>query len=157
MLSNSDVHSNPEKPVSGAFRIDPTRGRRDGTVNAQWATRPDDERFLSLTELSGFVRGRRDRSQELLATSKRLNITPGRQSGDLVIETDTCDAPLAPTHWGFGQIATLAGAPADYLRSLPAELVADNIRFGLSQRTNEEIKLYAEMTSEGGAALRSAT
>jgi hypothetical protein len=29
------------------------------------------------------------------------------------------DAPIAPTHWSFGQIASLVGAPAAYLRQLP--------------------------------------
>jgi hypothetical protein len=29
------------------------------------------------------------------------------------------DVPLVPTHWSFGQLASLVGAPATYLHRLP--------------------------------------
>jgi len=37
------------------------------------------------------------------------------------------DAPIAPTHWSFGQLASLVGAPAAYLRQLPAPLAGINL------------------------------
>jgi hypothetical protein len=35
-------------------------------------------------------------------------IVPGRET------------PVAPTHWSFGQLCYLVGAPSGYLRDLPA-------------------------------------
>jgi len=34
---------------------------------------------------------------------------------------------VAPTHWSFGQLCTLIGAPTSYLRQLPAALSAINL------------------------------
>ena len=36
-------------------KIDTTKGERIGTVNAQWASRPDDQKFLDLTSLRAQV------------------------------------------------------------------------------------------------------
>jgi len=35
------------------------------------------------------------------------------------------------THWAFGQVARIAGAPAGYLRGLPAPLAVENLNHGL--------------------------
>src|SRR5882757_8988712 len=32
--------------------------------------------------------------------------------------------PMAPTHWSFGQLCTLVGAPISYLRQLPCRVVS---------------------------------
>ena len=44
-----------------------------------------------------------------------------------------------PTHWSFGQISSLAGAPAGYLRDLPAPLAADCVKWGLLENRNKEL------------------
>jgi hypothetical protein len=45
-----------------------------------------------------------------------------------------------PTHWSFGQLASLAGAPPSCLRELPAALAADCINYGLHYgRAVEEV------------------
>ncbi|TIV22006.1 MAG: DUF932 domain-containing protein, partial [Mesorhizobium sp.] len=49
-------------------------------------------------------------------------------------------APVAPTHWSFGQLASLVGAPANYLRQLPAPLAAINLQFGLTSHRAEQVK-----------------
>jgi hypothetical protein len=41
------------------------------------------------------------------------------------------DKPVAPTHWSFGQLCTLVGAPTSYLRQLPAALSDINLQHGL--------------------------
>ena len=43
--------SHSEQPVSGGFRVDVSRGQRIGRVSSEWFTRPDDERFLNLSDL----------------------------------------------------------------------------------------------------------
>lgn len=42
------------------------------------------------------------------------------------------DAPVAPTHWSFGELASLVGAPAAYLRQLHAPLAGINLQYGLT-------------------------
>ncbi len=37
--------------ASGGFRIDPSRGERSARVSSEWFSRPDDERYLSLSDL----------------------------------------------------------------------------------------------------------
>src|SRR5690606_33617671 len=41
--------------------------------------------------------------------------------------------------WSFGQLAQRAGAPAGYLRTLPSDIAADAINWGLSRRDVEEV------------------
>lgn len=43
--------------------MDVSRGRRIGRVSSEWFARPDDERYLSLSELYEAVRGRTERAQ----------------------------------------------------------------------------------------------
>ncbi|MET4030972.1 hypothetical protein ABIC08_008744 [Bradyrhizobium sp. RT9b] len=50
------------------------------------------------------------------------------------------DAPVAPTHWSFGQLASLVGAPAAYLRQLPAPLAGINLQYGLASHSAEQVK-----------------
>lgn len=125
----------------------------------QWATRPDDERFVSLPDLYKKVAGQRERSIAKVMSNRRLLAKPeGDDHKSLVVETgDSYDA--APTNWAFGQLASLAGAPAGYLRRLPADMAADCINYGLSHFRNvEEIGLL-RTAGEGfeGDELRAAT
>jgi hypothetical protein len=47
-----------------------------------------------------------------------------------------------PTHWSFGQLATLAEAPAGYLRTLPSPMAADCINYGLQfKRAIEDVAI----------------
>ena len=65
------------------------------------------------------------------------------------------DVPLAPTHWSFGQLASLVGAPATYLRQLPAPLAGINLQYGLTSHRAELVKtLEAE---DGRVELRAVT
>ena len=50
------------------------------------------------------------------------------------------EAPIAPTHWSFGQLAGLIGAPAAYLRQLPAPLAGINLQYGLTSHRAEQVK-----------------
>ena len=53
-----------ERPVSSGFRVDVSRGERVGRVSSEWFSRPDDERYLSLTDLHDAVRRRATRPRE---------------------------------------------------------------------------------------------
>src|SRR3546814_18873204 len=50
------------------------------------------------------------------------------------------DAPVAPTHWSFGQLCSLVGAPSGYLRQLPAALAGTNMQNGCLAHRGELMK-----------------
>ncbi|MCH2220325.1 MAG: hypothetical protein MK097_08405, partial [Dechloromonas sp.] len=56
------AHPTHDRAVSGGYRVDISRGRNVSRVSSEWFSRPDDERFLSLTELHDSVRQRADRA-----------------------------------------------------------------------------------------------
>ena len=53
---------NESPRVTAPYRIDVSRGRMSSRVSSEWFSRPDDEKYLSLTSLYDAVRGRADRA-----------------------------------------------------------------------------------------------
>ena len=100
-------------------------------ANRQWATRPPDQRFTSLLELSDFCHRQRANSTSLVLPSNRFAAAPDGDSRDAGLMIETPRSLSRPTHWSFGRLASLAGAPPVLLRELPAALAADCINYGL--------------------------
>jgi hypothetical protein len=103
------------------------------TASRQWATRPSDERFVSLLDLQSHVNAQRARSRGKVVSSLGVTVLPDANDADhrgLLIAGPT-GGVAAPSHFAFSQLANLAGAPAGYLRGLPAPLAADCINYGL--------------------------
>jgi hypothetical protein len=110
-----------EQPVSSGFRVDVSRGERIGRVSSEWFSRPDDERYLSLTDLYDAVRRRAENAQARTVESRAVRVEASRDNAErLALIVPGRDAPVAPTHWSFGQLCSLVGAPSGYLRQLPA-------------------------------------
>lgn len=128
-------------------------------ANKQWATRPDDERFLSLTDMAAHFQAQRAASRAKVIGSRRLLAEPHEDNKGLMVRAITSDGEQsthAPTHWAFGQLAQLAEAPAAYLRSLPSPIAADCINYGLQYKRDIEdvgVLLY----ENGSPVLRAAT
>jgi hypothetical protein len=122
------------RPVSsGGYKVDVSRGERIGRVSSEWFNRPADERYLSLSELMASVNGRAERSRTRTVESAAVRVEASRDNAerlDLVLPGS--EGPVAPTHWSFGQLAALVGAPAAYLRQLPAPLAGINLQYGLT-------------------------
>jgi hypothetical protein len=117
-----------EQPVSNGFRVDVSRGKRVGRVSSEWFSRPDDERFLSLTDLFDAVRRRADRAQARTVESRSVKVEAARDNAErLTLMVPGRDEPVAPTHWSFGQLCSLVGAPSSYMRQLPAPLAGINL------------------------------
>lgn len=55
-----------------------SRGTRVGRVSSEWFSRPDDERFLSLGDLAGAVRGRSERSRTRVVESALIHVEANR-------------------------------------------------------------------------------
>lgn len=100
-----------------------------------WATRPSDQRFVSLRDLNDFVQHQRAIANEKVVSSHKLRFEPTSDAMNSELQIIGPNGnPVAPTHWSFGQLATLADAPAAYLRTLPAPLVADALNYGIRHR-----------------------
>ena len=111
-------------------------------ASRQWATRPNDQRFLSLTDLQASVHHDRDNSVESTVTTRQIEIQPHPMDPRKGITIAGDHGMAEPTNWSFNQLAALAGAPASYLRKLPAAIVADAMNYGLRfGRDVEEFKI----------------
>ncbi|GLK79012.1 DUF932 domain-containing protein [Methylopila turkensis] len=144
------------RDTTGGYKVDVSRGERVGRVSSEWFSRPADERYLSLSELARSVRDRADRSRTRVVESALIHVEANRSDPErLALMLPGTDATIAPTHWSFGQLASLVGAPAAYLRQLPAALAAINLQYGLSSNRAEQIKTLE--TDDGRTELRAVT
>jgi len=145
-----------EQPVSSGFRVDTSRGERISRVSSEWFSRPDDERYLSLTDLYDAVRRRADRAQARTVESRSAKVEAARDNAErLALLVPGRDEPVAPTHWSFGQLCGLVGAPSSYMRQLPAALAGINLQHGLLSHRAELLKTLE--TNDGRVELRAVT
>ena len=139
-------------------------GIGNSAVSSQWFSRPDDQKFLSLDNMLAFKKSDAQRMTSRTVDTHKIQIVgefdeanPSR--GDLRIEyadDNNRDHVNNPTNWSFGQLSQLSGAPAGYLKDLPAPLAADCIQWGLRyNRGRELVKVYGSQTD--GGDLRAAT
>lgn len=150
-----DLSSN-EQPVSTGFRVDVSRGQRIGRVSSEWFSRPDDERYLNLPELYEAVRSRAERAQARTVESRAIRVEASREDAErLALIVPGRDEPVAPTHWSFGQLCSLVGAPTSYMRQLPAPLAGINLQHGLLSHRAELVKTLE--ADNGRVELRAVT
>lgn len=123
-------------------------------ASRQWASRPSDERYTSLTALHAATLAHRQSSRAKVVPSRAIEAQPA--SGDDLQGLQVVGpngAPVLPTHWAFGQLAQRAGAPAGYLRDLPAPLAADCINYGLKHsRDVEDLGVLLRASDTGAPA-----
>jgi hypothetical protein len=150
------IPNTKDRPASSGFKVDISRGERIGRVSSEWFSRPDDERFLSLTELRDTVRSRADRAHARTIESAAIRVEATRDNAErLELLVPGQRQPIAPTHWSYGQLCSLVGAPATYMRQLPAPLAAINLQHGLLNHRAELVKTL-EM-DDGRLELRAVT
>lgn len=101
----------------------------------QWATRPDDERFWTLREAHDATFDYFRTAIERTVPYSDLRV---EASDDDVLLVGKANNPARLTHWAFGQLAQRCGAPAGYLRELPATLAAQNLNHGLKHHAGDE-------------------
>src|SRR6516165_103098 len=144
------------RDASGGYRVDVSRGERVGRVSSEWFSRPADQRYLSLNELARTVRDRTDRSRTRVVESALIHVEASHNDTEpLALMLPGSVKPDAPTHFGFGQLASQVGAPAAYLRQLPAALAAINLQYGLTANRVEQIKTLE--TEDSRVELRAVT
>lgn len=131
------------------------------TASRQWASRPSEERFTSLTELHTAMAISRRRSRSGVVSNRNLSVIP---TGDMVNEIAVAGPSgnaAHPTHWAFGQLCARSGAPAGFLRTLPAPMVADILNYKNKFAGDpEDVGVLLSRTDENngqGVALRAVT
>ncbi|UQR65070.1 DUF932 domain-containing protein [Bradyrhizobium sp. C-145] len=145
-----------EQTVSSGFRVDVSRGERIGRVSSEWFSRPDDERYLSLTDLHDTVRRRADFARTRTIESRAVRVEASRDNAErLALIVPGRSEPVAPTHWSFGQLCSLVGAPTSYMRQLPAPLAGINLQHGLLSHRGELLKTLE--ADDGRVELRAVT
>ena len=96
----------------------------------QWANRPDDERFESLDAMRNATRAYAQKASE--ATVPVGSLRAEADGGDIKL-VGKQNIPAKLTHYSFGQLSARVGAPANYLRGLPATLATQNLNHGLKK------------------------
>lgn len=107
-------------------------------ASSEWSNRPADQRFASLADLHAAVCHHRSVAVE--AQGVQLNTlriaastddpTLGFKPQPFLVSPNGSTAKF--THHSFGQMCRRIGAPASYLRTLPASLAAENMNVGLA-------------------------
>ena len=150
------TQSDTSRPPSSGYKVDISRGQRIGRVSSEWFSRPDDERFLSLSSLHAAVKARAERATTRTIETRDVKVEASRDDAErLALLVPGRDEPIAPTHWSFGQLCNLVGAPSGYLRQLPAPLAGINMQHGLLSYRAELMKTLE--TDDGRIELRAVT
>jgi len=149
----------PASTNGGAFKVaNISGGTSKGDLSKQWAARPHDQRFLSLSELETFKLGEWGESSDKVRETRTIEaVAPEMQTRDdanrLSFRFED-GSEAAATHWSFGQMSALAKAPASYLRTLPTPIVADALNWSLRGRA-EAVKTFER--HNGAHQLRAVT
>jgi len=146
----------------GKRAVNYSAGSVRSDVSKQWINRPADERFLTLADLADAKGLERSNSEAYAIANKQVTLlAPEVRTLDDTNKLSTKvfgrGDEFGMTPWAFNQIAGLVKAPSKYLRSLPSQIVADNLNWGLQRnRAVEEIKPLLTGT-ENGPVLRAVT
>ena len=115
------------------------------TAHREWARRPPDERFQSVQALYEAARIRRIGTEE--RDVETVDVGTEAIAEDFIALRDGSDRPAALTHWSFEQLATIAGAPPKYLRTLPASIASAALNHGLRWQRREQHQLFTDQAA----------
>ena len=114
------------------------------TAHREWASRPPDERYASVHALYEAARARRQQLEQ--RTIETGEFRTEAVDDDLAFR-ESSGRTATLTHWSFGQLATIAGAPPNYLRTLPASIASSAINYGLSRIERAQHQLFVADTA----------
>ena len=128
-------------------------------ASQQWSTRPKDEIFSTIED--GYLAAK----QYASTATEKSDVSPSTLrveaiDGDVQL-IGRGNVPAKLTNWAFGQVSNLVGAPASYLRKLPATLAAQNVNFGLANKygtsskpTSDDTRVNLLVHSNGSLLVR---
>jgi hypothetical protein len=133
---------NVRQVTSGGQKTDLT------AASDQWARRPADERFWTVGEMAA-------KCAEYKAASRELRVDLGKvqvvnDKGDMLLMGGGLNGPASFSHYSFGQLCRVAGAPADYLRDLDGELAAKCLETGLRRKDRDVLGASGNVLVRGG-------
>lgn len=105
-------------------------------ASRQWAERPADETYYSLADLHAAVALHRQESKE--AKNVAFSDLRVEKQDESIVLIGNANIPSKLTNWSFGQLCQRVGAPASYMRELPPTLAAQNLNYGLKEKTDGE-------------------
>ena len=104
--------------------------------------------------VKGFGQGAARASRIRVVETAAIRAEAGRDNAErLTLALPTAQEPVVPTHWSIGRLASIIGAPAIYLRQLPAPLAGINLQYRLSNHRSKQIKTFE--TDDGGGRIAS--
>ena len=131
----------------------------DSTVSRQWASRPNDQRFLTLDDLYAKVAQRRTECMTRDVALDCMQVsTADDGEGIWLQDRNSVEAGGLLNNWSFSQLCQRAKAPAGYLRSLPAELAVAPLQWSLEmhEKDADEANDVRLMVRQNGATWLSA-
>jgi len=102
----------------------------------QWQNRPADERFGTLDELYQHTTNVRAGASEGYCSLNKLKVEYDNEAKEMQVSGPNGNAAYL-NNWSFGQLASRVKAPAAYLRTLPHELVEENLNHGIANAAPE--------------------
>lgn len=120
-------------------------------IHREWASRPDDQRFTSMTELHKFNVAKKTASREEGVALDHLRVR-ALENGGLGLIDPKKGTGAELSHWAFAQLAGAAHAPAGYLRTLPAELAQIPLQYSLEQQREDKKLLLRHDDNRGPGA-----
>lgn len=135
-----------------SYKVHIDQGEHDGALNRQWMSRPDDQRFISLDDLSAMVNSRRDRSfsNVIKVRDIRAEVTGEDETLGMALHAalDTGDRYLVPTNWGFQQLCSRIGVGPKFLTDIPADLAVPVINHYLDRHGEDQVKIFGELVGD---------
>jgi hypothetical protein len=112
----------------------------------QWATRSDDERFISLQEMHNAQVLVRQESREIVTNWNGLKIVA--ENDDLLL-TGNAGIGYSPTYHALSTLCGKISAPANYIRNLPVPLAAECLNHSMQLVSENEVGLRLRSNGEG--------
>ncbi|GAB5373816.1 MAG: hypothetical protein AcusKO_02780 [Acuticoccus sp.] len=141
----------------GGYKVDPSRGAHIDRVSSEWFSRPDDERFLSLSDLYAAVKNRADLSRTLTVESAAIRVEARRDDpARLALALPGANEAVTPRRIGpSGSSRALWARRRPICGQLPAPLAGINLQHGLAAHRAEQVKTLE--TDDGRHELRAVT
>jgi len=122
-------------------------------AHRQWSSRPADERFSSLSAMYDFCLNSaiNAESENFLLKNSRVE---KEGEHDIAIVTPA-NRRLMFNDWSFRQFCKRINAPADYLATLPADMVIAAANYGLQNNDDTDTQVYFDKETNVARAITS--
>lgn len=124
-------------------------------AHTQWATRPEDERFKTLEDLSAAVHRRRTISRERVTPWRELSVEASNEG--LLLSNKSLQSESELTHWSFGQLSQRLRTPAGFVRELKPETAALVLNERIQQIPRTEEVNLMRLAQDDGNVLQALT